>query len=100
MERRFDWRLGRAVAAALLWLLLLAIGLPGTGYVIADHAPVPPSMWRVAMFAVHPASFFIFVGEVTIPFVCIIIGLRQGGRLEAAGWSLLGVIVILALLAG
>jgi cytochrome bd-type quinol oxidase subunit 2 len=57
-------------------------------------------MWRVAMFAIYPASFFILMGEVVIPVTCVLIGLARRSALEMLGWSLLGLIVVLTLFAG
>ena len=98
-QKQHRWKLARAVVAIVVGLLLLGIGLPGTGYVVTDHPP-PPSMWRIAMFAIYPASFFILIGIVTIPLACVLFGLMQRSALEIVGWSLLGLIVILTLFMG
>lgn len=58
------------LAAVLLALLLPLIGLPSTGYIVADRAP-SSRMWRIAMFAIYPTSFFMFVGAVMIPLLTV-----------------------------
>jgi len=87
------------IAVLVLGFLLLAMGIPSTGYIVTEDNPPPADMWRVAKFAIHPDSFFIWIGAVMIQVLCVLIGLIRRSKLELIGWSLLGLLVILMLFA-
>ncbi len=94
-----DWRLGRAIAAALLGLLFLAAGLPSTGGILSEEFVQKNGLWSVGPFSFFPGPFFSLVGAVTISTACVLIGVARLRWLEVVGWVLLGFIFVCFLMA-
>ena len=87
---------GMCALAFLLALLFLAIVLPNTGRVVADHSTTPPIMQIVGRLRYS----LIAIGVVTVPLALIVIGTFRRSRLTALGWVLLGALVVMAFMNG
>jgi hypothetical protein len=86
------WHWGRGSLAVLLSILFLGIVLPNTGRVVLDHTTTPPTAHIVG----RVRDSFILIGMVTVPLVCILLGMFRWPRIEIIGWVLLVVLVGLA----
>jgi hypothetical protein len=95
-QKKNGWRLARIIMAVLVGLLLLAIGLPSTGGILAG--PAHDGMWRYGPFLFFPGPFFTLVGVVTLSTGCVLFGIVRENAFEKVGWVLFGILVLFALM--
>jgi hypothetical protein len=94
MEMRENkwWLWGRAVLAAVLALLLVAIILPSAGRPVIDRSVEPPTHQVVWGVRECLPAFAIAIGSLS----CIYVGMWRRWAIEGVGWTILLVFIVLA----
>jgi hypothetical protein len=77
-------RLFRIVAAIVVAVFLLSLGLPSTAFVRSSDF----SHWPFWTVVVRPESFILLWIAVVVPLMCILYGIRRYRVFEYAGWTL------------
>lgn len=92
------WKWARGFMAAFIGLFMLACVLPNTGCIL--DGPTPAGMSRCGPYVFYPGRFLLFVSAVMVPTGCTLFGIARIKALEIVGWTLFGVLFLLALMGG
>jgi hypothetical protein len=89
------WFWTRAVLAAILAALVVAIALPSAGRVVIDSSTTPPT--HHAVWGVR--EYLPSVGLALFSLACIYVGMWKRWSFEIVGWTLLLVFIFVGMFA-